>query len=216
MMKKYPFLCGMAGAIFVSPAFAVIPDTGKIEFQILRDGKPFWQHIVSFEEQGDLTRVLVDIEMKYDLGPVTLFRYEHSNEELWKGDKVVSLSSQTNDDGDDYAVNAEWGNILKVDANGEQYEAPADVFTTSYWNPVTLRTDKLLNTQKGKIEEIDVRLVGQEEFVTETDVLRADHYKIQASVPLDVWYDSKTNQWVGLKFTVRGSEIEYKRLTPVR
>ena len=208
-------MLGVASVFITWPAQAVIPEQQILEFEILRDGQPFGSHKLSFSEQQNLTRVLIDIEMRYTLGPFTVFRYEHSNEELWKGDRLVSLTSQTNDDGDQYAVNATWGDVLKVDANGERFEAPSDIYTTSYWNPVMLRQDQLLNTQKGEIEDVEVRFVGQEEFVTEQDVLKADHYKVNASLPLDVWYDSATKQWVGLKFTVRGSEIEYRRLTPI-
>lgn len=215
-MKQTLLTALCLSAVFMPQgASAVIPDDGKIEFEILRDGKPFGSHTVSFDEQGSETRVSIDIEMKYTLGPVTLFRYEHSNEEIWQGDKVVSLVSQTNDDGDDYAVNASWGSVLNVEANGQRFEAPAGVYTTSYWNPITLKTDKLLNTQKGQVEEVQVSYKGQEEFTTGVDVLKADRYAVEATLPLEVWYDANTQQWVGLSFEARGSKFEYRRLNAV-
>ncbi|MEM7651448.1 MAG: DUF6134 family protein [Pseudomonadota bacterium] len=196
-------------------AQAVIPDSKEIVFQILRNGSDFGEHRVAFDKQGDKTNVQIDINMKYALGPVALFRYEHSNEEQWKGDTILSMDSQTYDDGDDYNVNASWGNALTVQVNGESFETSPQFYSTSYWNPVTLEADKLLNTQKGQVEDIEVTYVGREDFTTGVETLQADRYQIESKVPIEVWYDAKTRQWVGLAFNVRGSEIEYKRLTPI-
>ncbi len=213
MLKSLIFTAALTSPL---GAGAVIPESGRIEFQILRDGKPFGKHVVSFKDDKDLTRVYVDIDMEYKLGPVRLFHYEHRNEEIWKGNAPVSLRSRTDDDGDDYEVSASWGDVLEVEANGKNFEASPALYTTSYWNPVTLKSDKILNTQKGIVEDITVDYKGTEEFRIQEDVLRAEHYVVEAKFPIDVWYDSKTQQWVGLKFQVRGSEIEYKRITPVR
>ena len=212
-MRK--FLLTSAFCLIFVPAHAVVPDSGEIVFQILRNGSDFGKHSVVFDEREQETRVQIDINMKYALGPVAFFRYEHSNEEVWKGDRIVSLSSQTYDDGDDYSVQASWGNVLSVDTNGKRYEAPKGLLTTSYWNPATLKSDQLLNTQKGQVEDIEVTYLGRKNFETAVEALKADHYKVQSKVPIEVWYDSKTKQWVGLKFSVRGSDIEYKRLTPI-
>lgn len=212
-MKKLLF-CSVF-VFYAPPALAVMPDGGEIVFEILRNGSSFGEHRVRFEPQGDKTRVLIDIAMKYALGPVALFRYEHSNEEIWQGDRILSMTSQTDDDGDDYYVDARWGEVLEVEANGEAFDAPARIYTTSYWNPVGLKAGQLLNTQKGIVEGIDVRFEGRGDFMVLDEARKADHYRVNSKLPLDVWYDAKTQQWVGLKFSVRGSEIEYRRLTPI-
>lgn len=216
-MKKILLL---SSAIVLSqPAYAVIPESNQIVFDIYRNGEPFGQHVVKFKKEGDKTRVLIDIGMKYDLGPITVFRYEHRNEELWQGDKILSMKSTTYDDGDDYAVDATWGDVVKVDVTKDEkesaYEASPALYTTSYWNKVSLKADDLLNSQKGQIEDVEVTNLGRVDFATEHEKLKADHYKVEASVPLVLWYDAKTNQWVGLRFKVRGSDIEYRRVTPV-
>ncbi len=216
-MKKI-LLFGTA-LVFAQPAYAVIPASNQIVFDIYRNGEPFGQHILKFKKEGDKTRVLIDISMKYDLGPITVFRYEHSNEEVWQGDKILSMASQTYDDGDDYAVKAIWGDVLKVDVTKDDkasaYEAPKELYTTSYWNKVSLKADDLINSQKGQIEDVEVTNLGRKDFTTGHDTVKADHYKVEASVPLELWYDAETDQWVGLRFKVRGSDIEYRRVTPI-
>lgn len=199
----------------VSPAHAVIPDSNEIVFDIIRNGKPFGEHRITFDQQGDKTHVQIDINMRYSLGPVTLFRYTHSNEEIWDGDKIISVRSQTNDDGEKYVVDATWGDVVKVDITdkGEKktIEAPANIYSTSYWNPIALKAGQLLNTQKGRIEDVSVTKVGDEEALVGGESVMAERYAIDTVLPLEVLYDKKTKQWVGLDFEVRGSEITYRR-----
>lgn len=200
-----------------SEAHAVIPQDGLITFQILRNGDPFGMHTLNFSKDGKNTVVDIDIAMKAGVGPITLFRYEHTNREVWHGDNPVSLASTTHDDGDDYIVKAEWTPLtMTVTVNNKPFEAPAPLLPTSYWNPVFLQTQNdLLNTQKGRIEPIKVQKIGVEEIEVGGEIRKADHYKIKATLNLDIWYDQKTRQWVGLKFKVRGSDLEYRRLDPI-
>lgn len=197
-----------------SPVFAVIPQSNQLVFEITRNGQPFGTHKISFDKQGTETHVQIDINMQYDLGPITLFRYKHSNTEIWEDDQILSMTSQTNDDGDNYAVSASWGNVVKATANGADFEAPANIYSTSYWNPAALKASQLLNTQKGRIEDVKVTNIGQEQIETANETVTADRYKVDTVIPLEVLYDTKTKEWVGLEFNVRGSDIKYRRITP--
>lgn len=217
-MKKL-LLSATTFLLILSPsANAVVPDSNKIIFQILRNGNAFGTHKVVFDKNAqDQMVVSIDINMDFSIGPVTLFNYDHVNEEVWEGDQIVSLNSQTDDDGDDYNVNATWDDEkVRVTVNKDMFEAQRDVYSTSYWNPVTVQSDKLLNTQKGTIENITVKELPIEEIVVAGETRRAQPYEIEANVPIKIWYDVKTRQWVGLEFKVRGSQLSYKRLNPVQ
>ena len=198
-------------------ANAYIPQDGELIFNILRNGNNFGQHRLFFEkEQDGTTFVDVEIEMKFSLGPINLFRYEHRNSEMWQGDKIVALDSETYDDGDQYQVQAEWNKEgVDIIAQQNQYNAPASIYSTNYWNPVILKADQLLNSQKGILEDINVTSLGTELFNVQGQDIEARKYQIEASIPIDIWYDLKTDQWVGLAFQVRGSDIRYERLTPI-
>ncbi len=214
MIKKSHslFVCTL---LLSTPAQAVVPQQGELVFDIYRNGKPFGTHTLVFDENGTGTEVQIDINMQYKLGPITLFRYDHSNIEIWDGDRIVSMKSETDDDGKQYDIDAEWGEQLSVDANGETFTA-APMYTTSYWNPIALEGDKLLNTQKGEVEDITVDYKGVEKFDVLGTTVQAKHYSVDASVPIEIWYDEETNQWVGLKFNIRGSDFEYRRMTPIQ
>ena len=214
MFKK--LLLTFLVCIYANPALAFIPDSNTLTFDIFRNDKALGEHRVSFEKENGNTIVNINIDMQYDLGPITLFRYAHQNTEIWKGNKVLSMKSTTNDDGDDYKVDATWAKqSVNVTANENTFEAAPTIFPTSYWNPVFLKSDQLLNTQKGEIEDITVTKAGTKNITIAGETITADHYKVAASIPLDLYYDQKSKQWVGLEFEARGSTIKYRRTTPI-
>lgn len=196
---------------------APIPEDGKLKFKIERNGSDFGTHILHFsrDEKG---RTVVDIEinMSAGFGPFTLFRYEHTNREIWNGDQIISLESETNDDGESCFVSADWGEQnVKVTYQDGAYRAPAaTTYSTSYWNPVMLEAEQLVNSQKGQLEDITVTATGPRSMKIGGENRMADGYIINANVPIKIWYDQKTGQWTGLDFEIRGSRLTYHRITP--
>lgn len=209
-------------ALALNAAHAAIPQSKKIEFEILRDGRSFGTHTLNFskDDQGN-TIVDIDISMKYAIGPVTLFRYEHNNREVWRGNQLIKMDATTNDNGSKYAVTAFQGpnGIFDIRAQNddktEAYEIAHKIYPTTYWNKIALKSPALLNTQYGNFEPITKTIAPHKTFDIAGKKIKAVGYDIDASVPIRVWYDTKTHEWVGLSFEARGSAIEYKRLTPV-
>jgi len=194
-----------------------IPQDNKLEFQILRDGKPFGTHVIAFDKNGSEITADIKIDMEYTLGPLSLFEYSHSNKEVWKNNSPQSLQSITDDDGDVYNVSATWSSAeLEIETQDARYDAPTSIFPTSYWNPAYLKADTLLNSQKGELEEIAITPLGTEKIAVMGEDINADRYKIDSVIPIEILHDTKTGQWVGLEFEARGSTISYKRLNPVR
>jgi len=74
-------------AVLVSAAtgtgIAAIPPGEVLSFDVTRNGKEMGSHVIRFTEQGDRTIVDIDIAFRAGLGPITFFRYEHSNREVW-------------------------------------------------------------------------------------------------------------------------------------
>ena len=65
--------------------------------------------------------------------------YQHKSEELWSGNCLKSISSQTNDDGDEFVVNGtRESNSFSVIANKVKTVLPACIMTFAYWNPKIL------------------------------------------------------------------------------
>lgn len=173
-----------------------IPADNKIEFEILRGGKPFGTHTVSFDKKGEVINADIKISMRYKALGVVLFRYDHSNKEQWRGNRLLSVNSVTDDDGRDYAVNKD---KLK------------GVYSSSYWNKKTISGTKILNTQYGTMDDIKVSKLPARNVTVNGKTVKADVYKVDTTVPIIVMYEQKTKQWVGLEFTARGATVEYRR-----
>lgn len=221
-MKKYLYRAAFLSLFvpFQGQAYEVaglIPSDQKIVFQILRDGEPFGMHTITFDREGENIVADINIEMDFSLGPLTLFEYSHNNQEVWKGDTPIKIQSVTDDDGDLYNVSARWSDVAaQVETQDTRFEAPKNSYPTSYWNPVYLKAETLVNTQKGQLEDIDVKSLGAEDITVGGDVIEVNRYNVDSTVPIQTLHDTRTGQWVGLEFEVRGSQISYKRLNPVR
>ncbi|MBN8521147.1 MAG: hypothetical protein J0L77_04520 [Alphaproteobacteria bacterium] len=204
-------------AMASSPASGV-PSDGKISFDIFRSGKKLGTHSVAFNQEADTTRVKIKINMAYQLGPVTLFRYAHTNTEIWRHNKPVSLKSETNDDGTPHFVEAAWqASTLKVKTDTQSFDTPSSVLATSYWNKDMLRAKKLLNSQTGELMPIRTEYKGRATMAIAGQTRDVDSYILnkKGEDPIEVWYDTQTREWVGLKFTARGAKIEYRRTDPI-
>jgi len=200
--------------ILTSPlAFAGIPDGGEIKFQVLRNGNPFGVHTLNFSETAEgYTQVDIAIKMTVSAGPINFFRYEHDNKEIWDGDRLIALSAATNDNGDDYFVNANWnGDQFEIQGSAQNRLLDEPLFSTSYWHPSFLQQTDLLNTQKGNIDQIEV--TAQADDMVNGRPATKYILRVNDERDISVWFDKETDQWVGLNFSIRGQNITYNRLT---
>lgn len=94
---------------------------------------------------------------------------------------------------------------LQID--GAQYSGPAPdgALPSSYWNKALVEATSMINTQHGKILDIEVTSLG----LTEAEHgAVAEEYKLVSSDLLHLWYDGP--RWVGARFTVDGEELIYE------
>ena len=79
------------------PAPWTATDGAVIDFTVLRKGKPFGTHKLSFDrdEGGELT-VTTDVDLQVKFGPITAFKYRlDSVENWWKGSWSLCPESPT-------------------------------------------------------------------------------------------------------------------------
>ncbi|NQV78987.1 MAG: hypothetical protein HQ495_00445, partial [Alphaproteobacteria bacterium] len=160
---------------------------------------------------GDETHVDIDIELAVKIGFVTVFRYQHTNREVWRGGKLVSVSTETDDNGKPFEVRATSqadGLHTKTLADDEQI-LPSTAIPTSYWNPAILQNRQWLDTQRGIMLDVDVQQTGLEP-VTLADgrSVEAERYEVTGDLNITVWYTPR-GEWVKLAFPARGADIEY-------
>ncbi|MBX3495269.1 MAG: hypothetical protein KF769_03410 [Parvibaculum sp.] len=181
-----------------------------LAFRVERGGSPIGTHSLSFTQADDALIVDIEIKLAVTFGPLTLFRYEHRNREVWRDGKLVSLDTETNDDGRKYTVSArasEDGLAVTSSAHGS-FTAPAGIIPTSYWNPETLTQTQLLDTQRGRIVDVTVTPVATREVALGGTAVTAREYEMTGDLKLRLLY-SLENEWLNVAFMARGAEVDY-------
>ncbi|MFN6942093.1 MAG: DUF6134 family protein, partial [Parvibaculum sp.] len=91
------------GADAAAPASSPEP---ALSFRVERGGTPIGTHTINFTQDGGDLHVAIDINLAVSFGPITIFRYAHTNRETWRDGKLVAIETETNDDGRLFSVSA--------------------------------------------------------------------------------------------------------------
>ena len=188
----------------------VATDGAVIDFTVLRKGKPFGRHMLTFDrdESGDLT-VTTDVDLRVKIGPITAFRYRLDSVENWVNGQLVGLNGTSNSDGRKGRVSAVQENgQLAVESTKFDGVLPLTTIPSSHWNRMQVYQDQMLSTETGELLEIDVETIGDDVVMVAGQPVEATHYRLKSDLTVDLWYDAQS-RWVKLAFKVRGQDIEY-------
>ncbi|MEH6696986.1 MAG: DUF6134 family protein [Hyphomonas sp.] len=187
----------------------------RIAFDVLRKGKPFGTHTVSFavDPDGTLTAT-TDVRLKAGLGPITVFRYELDATETWKDGTLVALKGAVDDDGKDGTVTAaREGDVLEVKGTEYTGEAPLGILPSSHWNFAQTTAKQLLSTEDGELLKVKVIDKGMDTVSVAGKSVEARHYLMDSAIDVDLWYDDQ-GRWVKLSFVARDQQIDYVLTQP--
>lgn len=192
------------------PAPWVATDGAVIDFTVLRKGKPFGRHMLTFErsDDGGLT-VTTDVDLQVKFGPITAFKYRLDSVENWVDGQLSSLSGTSNSDGRKGKVSAETLNgELAVESTEFTGTLPLTTIPSSHWNRLQVYQEQMLSTETGEVLDIEVETIGDDTVVIDGQNVPATHYRLKSDLTVDLWYDAQS-RWVKLAFQVRGQDIEY-------
>ena len=176
-------------------------------FDIIRKGDRIGYHAVKVEAAGDGgVRVDTRIEMQVKFGPIPVFRYEHVSTENWRGGVLQSVESRTDNNGKSETLTARReGEALLIDGARYKGEGPGDAIPSSYWNKAIVSTRTLLDTQNGRLIDVQIENLGE---TTSPSGATAEQHKLTGTVDLNLWYQGE--RWVGAAFVVRGQALTYR------
>lgn len=192
------------------PAPWVATDGATIDFTVLRKGKPFGRHLLTFDRQDDgrLT-VTTDVDLQVKFGPITAFKYRLDSVEEWIDGQLVSLNGKSNSDGRKGQVSAETvDDELIVDSTEFEGALPATTIPSSHWNRLQVYQEQMLSTETGEVLDIEVEMIGEDTVAVNGQDIETTHYRLTSDLVVDLWYDNQS-RWVKLAFEVRGQDIEY-------
>jgi hypothetical protein len=212
-IKSALFLIAAACLVAVAGAAqaAVVPDDGKLDFAVLRDGEKIGSYKLSFEQKADRLDVKVKTRIKVKLAFITLYHFDHDGHEVWQDGKLVRMETETDDDGTDHKlqVAADGAGALRVVSDGEEMVAEANAIPASLWNPAFIQTGALMDSLVGKLLNISIADLGEETVAVKGKPVKARHYSLTGDLARELWYDA-TGMLVRMTLTGEdGSDIQY-------
>lgn len=186
------------------------PNDGEtLNFDVLRQGKPFGKHIVTFDVEDNQINVQNEIELKVNFGPVQVFYYGHQSEENWVNGQLSEMAGETTKSGDVLTLKARrTPEGLEVNGSGFSGLLPADMIPSSHWNIQQVRSSAILSSENGEVLDIRVENLGEETILAGGTEIIATRYRLRSDLTVDLWYDAN-GRWVKCAFEARNQKIEY-------
>lgn len=184
-------------------------------FDVYRNGKLFGYHRLQFTPTEGGMNVSISVRLEVKLGPIQAFYYRLTCHEAWKQARLHSLQCQTRKDGKDLINETHASPTgLRVKSTAFSGALDPDILPTSWWNAETVRVRRLMSSEDGEVLDVKPILRGEEDLDIRGKKVRARHYRIEARLPLDIWYDEH-GRWVKLAFVTQNQHIEYRLASPL-
>ena len=208
----------VTGLLLVAAHGALALSTGafserKLAFTVTRNGTPIGSHVYTFDRHGSRTDVEIRTNIDFRLLSLPVYRFKHESHEVWDGDRLVRLVSNTDDNGEPVAldVRAE-GQVLKVGAQDQAVDVDANAVPASLWNRDVVRRGRLLDTVNGDLMKTTATDLGDDTVTVGGKKIPARRFRLSGEYNRDLWYDRRDGALLRVQFEARdGSEVEYIR-----
>ncbi|RQW81680.1 MAG: hypothetical protein EHM62_04805 [Methylococcus sp.] len=204
---------GIAGASGEPGTLTGHSDPQEWNFQVFLNDDPIGFHNFRLNPLENGYELQTEAEFKVKVLFVTAYQYQHENVETWRNGCLERIEARTNDNGDQLEVVGRRDTRgFDLAATGSSDSLDSDcVRTFAYWDLAALRDTRLLNSQTGAYQPVDVDLVGRESIEISGRQVAADRYSLEAEgLDLDLWY-SPEGEWLALTSTVeKGRQLRYK------
>ena len=213
-MSSRPVVTGLLSALALGllPASVALaaPAQTHLDFTVLKDGSPIGHHQIDLTRTNDGETVAIRTNILVTVAYVPVYRFEHTGSEVWMNGRLVSLRSQTNDDGDKHVLAvAAKDDHIEIDGDGAHSQASGGEIPASLWNRDLVKQTVLLNTLTGKQMAVAVADLGDETIRSHGADTRAHHYKVTGEIQRELWYDP-AGTLVQVKFKAKDdSDILY-------
>lgn len=217
------------GATLATGTARAFPYGERLSFVAHRNGQRIGTHQIAFQEDAGRRVVTTTIDFAVRMLGIVAYRYHHRAREIWSDDEFLGIATETDDNGEKYAVKAqkepgalivqrrEPQSFFKTSGGDAAMQQPwlrethpSNLLPSTHWNIAQTRQHALLNTQTGKITHVAVREVGRETVRTATEAPPATHFSYGGDITMDQWFDDQ-GRWVKATFKAAtdGSLVEY-------
>ncbi len=181
------------------------------QFRVFLDDREIGYHKVRLTPEEGGRRVNVEANFKVKVLFITAYRYEHQTEEFWKGSCLANINSRTDDNGKDLFIQSKPGaNEFVVETHDGPQALEGCIRSFAYWDPELLKASRLLNTQTGEYQAVEVVELGESPIEIDGELVEALQYRILIEDrSIDLWYTPEMD-WLALQsVTDGGYRIRY-------
>jgi steroid 5-alpha reductase family enzyme len=189
-------------------ADALRADDADWRFRVFLDDREIGYHHFYLNEHDNESQLRSVANFELKLLFVRLFHYEHENIETWNGNCLASIESKTNANGEPFAVaGRQESGQFRVTGKSGDVMLPACVMSFAYWNPDFLEQKRLLNTQNGEFQTVEISGPVLEKLEVQGESRPSYRYRLAAgALNLDLWY-SLEKEWLALQSEVKGGRL---------
>jgi len=215
MIKGPPVLFTLMTFFIFSIGFASYAQAStqkSYDFKVFLDDDEIG--VQRFVVSAEGTRTQIEVEAEFDVKYffITFYSYRHTNSETWEGECLKEIRAKTNDNGESFFVQGtSKGGQLRLQTHNGEKNLEGCVKTFAYWNPTWFQSHRLLNSQTGEHQSVEIQTVGEETFaVRRTNIPSKHHRIISDKFTIDLWY-TMNDEWVGLQSTTKeGKKLRYE------
>lgn len=169
------------------------------------------RHVITFSCDGDDLIVETAIEGEVKVLMVPLFKRSGAYREVWRGDRLIAFDSRTEDNGEIYEVHARAeGDHTVIEGRRGRIEAPRTIVSNHPWNHDVIDRTLLFDTQRGRLQEVEVMPVGTETITVAGREVAAQKYLVTGDLERELWYDA-AGRWLQSRLEHKGDQITLTR-----
>jgi hypothetical protein len=145
---------------------------------------------------------------------VPLFTRDGRYREVWRDDRLIAFDSRIVDNGEVYEVRARAnGDRTLIDGRRGRIAAPPTVVSNHPWNHEVIERTLLFDTQRGRLQEVEVAPAGSETITVAGRKVAAQKYRMTGGLERELWYDDAGN-WLQSRLEHDGAKITLTRRSP--
>ena len=185
---------------------------GVFEYTVLRNGSPIGYNRVVVTPNPERNEVALsfDSELAVKLGFITVYRYTHQREEVWRDGRLVHAVGETNDNGENFEieVRSEGGGYVRT-VNDRVEALELDRRPLAVWDPSLVNGHtSFFSVSEDRLLDVSVEFGGRQRVEWADGEALVDHYKMTGDEERELWYGTD-GVLVRAKFRSRGSDIEF-------
>jgi Family of unknown function (DUF6134) len=181
-------------------------------FSIMYKGSRIGTHAVSYSSTPGEMLVKTEIHLEAKLAFFPAYALSHRSEEAWRAGRLMSLSSETVEQGERLGVEGvATPQGFRVLSKSGPFIASARTLTSNdLWTPALLEQAEVVDARRGGIIGVNARKVADESIVIAGRRVEAICYEfITPYYAGNIWYDH-ANLWVHGEFERDGSKVQYQ------